>query len=127
LLIDAEASGRVPALIAGDFNLEFSQLHCLGNLVASGWMDIGSEPTCAVAATTVPRRIDMLLANAAFHDWSRGTRLSGLPASLPMLPNLSLSSTGRRRRTKHGFRRPRFRNLCSTSPKTLLGQKSPLS
>jgi hypothetical protein len=38
LLIDAEASGRVPALIARDFNLEFSQLHCVGNLVAS-WLD----------------------------------------------------------------------------------------
>ena len=67
LLIDAEASGRVPSLIAGDFNLEFPQLHCIGNLVASGWKDIGSEPTCAVASTTVPRRIDMLLANDAFH------------------------------------------------------------
>ena len=28
-LVDAEAFGRVPCLIAGDFNMEFEQLHCL--------------------------------------------------------------------------------------------------
>ena len=34
-LVDAEASGRVPCLIGGDFNLEFEQPHCLYSLVAS--------------------------------------------------------------------------------------------
>jgi hypothetical protein len=91
LLIDAEASGRVPSLIAGDFNLEWSQLHCLSSLVASGWSDIGSEPTCAVAATTVPRRIDLLLANAAFHALVTGYTLAwdtGLPTHAAQLVSL---------------------------------------
>ena len=91
LLIDAEASGRVPSLIAGDFNLEFPQLHCIGSLVASGWRDIGSEPTCAVASTTIPRRIDMLLANDAFHALVTGYSLewaSGLPTHAAQIVSL---------------------------------------
>ena len=59
--------------------------------MASGWKDIGSEPTCAVAYTTVPRRIDMLLANAAFHALVTGSsleRASGLATHVAQLVSL---------------------------------------
>ena len=127
LLIDAEASGRVPSLIAGDFNLEFSQLHCLGNLVASDWKDIGSEPTCAVGSTTVPPCIDMLLANAAFRSLITGYPLEWASGSLLTLPSSSLSSTGRRLLTMLDSRRPLCQSNWRTSLKSRLGPRSPPS
>jgi hypothetical protein len=82
-LMDAEASGRVPCLIGGDFNMEFEQLHCLYSLVASEWTDIGTEPTSICSRSITPRRIDLLLANRALIATIEGYTLdwdTGIPS-----------------------------------------------
>ena len=87
-LLNAEASGRVPCLIGGDFNMEFEQLHCLYSLVASEWVDIGTEPTSICSRSTHPRRIDLLLANRAFLALTEGYSLdwdTGIPSRVPVL------------------------------------------
>ena len=53
-LVDAEASGNVPCLIGGDFNMEFEHLHCLYSFVASEWADIGTEPTSTCSRSIPP-------------------------------------------------------------------------
>ena len=82
-LVDAEASGRVPCLIGGDFNMEFEQLHCLYSLVASEWADFGTEPTSICSRSISPRRIDLLFANRAFTAILEGYTLAwetGIPS-----------------------------------------------
>jgi hypothetical protein len=82
--------------------MEFDQLHCLFSLVASEWIDVGSEPTSICSRSVHPRRIDLLLANRAFASlilgyslaWETGipthaVQTLSLPGSAPPLPGLA--------------------------------------
>ena len=63
--------------------MEFEQLHCLYSLVASEWVDIGTEPTSICSRSIHPRRIDLLLANQAFFALTEGYSLdwdTGIPS-----------------------------------------------
>ena len=60
---NAEGAGRVPALVAGDFNAEVHQLQLDTEGLAGGWRDVGTGPTCRAPNAISPSRIDLLLAN----------------------------------------------------------------
>ena len=59
----AEARPGIPCLVCGDFNRTLEELPCRYAFACSGWRDLGTGPTCDMAA--VPKRIDLLLANEA--------------------------------------------------------------
>ena len=68
LLAQARQFGNVPVLVAGDFNVVLSDCPLLVGLARDGWRDLGSAPTCITAASDRGRRIDLTMANRAFHD-----------------------------------------------------------